>query len=49
MVALAEQVPLPPSVEDVEAMAWRRAVTLAGELGLQDVVRSEERRVGKEC
>ena len=38
MAALAEQVPLPPSVEDVEAMAWRRAVTLAGELGLQDVV-----------
>ena len=25
-------------MEDVEAMAWRRAVTLAGELGLQDVV-----------
>ena len=38
MVALAEQVPLPPSMEDVEAMAWRRAVTLAGELELQDVV-----------
>ena len=38
MAALAEQVPLPPSVEDVEAMAWRRVVKLAGELGLQDVV-----------
>ena len=38
MVALAKQVPLPPSVEDVEAMAWRRVVTLAGELRLQDVV-----------
>ena len=25
-------------MEDVEAMAWRKAVTLAGELGLQDVV-----------
>ena len=38
MAALAEQVPLPSSVEDVEAMAWRKAVTLAGKLGLQDVV-----------
>ena len=38
VAALAEQVPLPPSVEDVEAIAWRRAVTFTGETGLQDVV-----------
>ena len=38
MEALAEQVPLPPLVEDMEVMAWRRAVTMAGELRLQDVV-----------
>ena len=36
--ALAERVPLPPSVDDLEAMAWRRSVTFASEIGLQDVV-----------
>ena len=38
MAALAEQVPLPPSMDDVEAMVWRRAVTLASKLELQEVV-----------
>lgn len=38
IAALSERVPLPPSVDDLEAMAWRRSVTFAIEIGLQDVI-----------
>ena len=33
IAALSERVPLPPSVDDLEAMAWRRSVTFAIETG----------------
>lgn len=33
-----EWVPLPPSVDDFEALAWRRSITFTSEIGLQDVV-----------
>ena len=36
--ALFEKIPLPPSVEDVEALACRRGIIFAIELGLQEVV-----------
>lgn len=36
--ALSEKINLPPSVEEVEAVACRRAIALASEIGLQDVV-----------
>ena len=36
--ALSEKINLPPSVEEVEALACRRAIALASEIGLQDVV-----------
>ena len=38
IAALSERVPLPPSVDDLEAMDWRRLVTFAIEIGLQDVI-----------
>ena len=38
IAALSERVPLPPLVDDLEAMAWRRLVTFAIEIGLQDVI-----------
>lgn len=36
--SLSERVTLPPSVDDLEALAWRRSVTFAIELGLQEVI-----------
>ena len=36
--ALSERIALPPSVEDVEALACRRAISFAQEIGLQEVV-----------
>ena len=36
--ALSERIQLPPSVEDVEALACRRAVTFAAKIGLREVV-----------
>ena len=38
IAALSEKVTLPPSVDDLEAVAWRRLVTFAMELGLQEVI-----------
>jgi len=29
---------LPPSVDDLEAIAWRRSVTFAIDIGLQEVI-----------
>ena len=52
------EVPLPQMAAEVEALAWHRAVQFATEIGLQEaifegdaevLIRSEERRVGKEC
>ena len=36
--ALSERIALPPSVEDVEALAGRRAILFAQELGLLEVI-----------
>ena len=36
--ALFERIALPPSVEDVEAIAGRRAISFAEEIGLQKVI-----------
>lgn len=36
--ALSERIALPPSVEDVEALACWRAISFAHEIGLQEVV-----------
>ena len=36
--ALFERIALPPSVEDVEALAGRRAILFAQELGLLEVI-----------
>ena len=36
--ALFERIALPPSVEDVEALAGRRAIAFAKEIGLQEVI-----------
>ena len=36
--ALSERIALPPSVEDVEALAGRRAIAFAKEIGLQEVI-----------
>ena len=36
--ALSERIALPPSVEDVEALACRRAILFARELNLQSVI-----------
>lgn len=36
--ALSERIALPPSVEDVEALAGRKVILFAQELGLQDVI-----------
>ncbi|XP_065638360.1 uncharacterized protein LOC136071235 [Quercus suber] len=36
--ALSERIPLPPSVEDVEALVGRRVISFAQELGLQEVI-----------
>ena len=38
IAALSKRVPLLPSVDDLEAMAWRRSVTFAIKIGLQDVI-----------
>lgn len=38
IAALSERIHLPPTVEDLEAMACRRAISFAIEIGLQDVV-----------
>ena len=38
IAALLEKVTLPPFVDDLEALAWRRSVTFAMELGLQEVI-----------
>lgn len=38
IAALSEKVPLPPSVDDLEAIAWRRSATLAIKIGLQEVI-----------
>ena len=34
IATLSEKVTLPPSVDDLEALAWQRSVTFAIELGL---------------
>ena len=34
IAALSEKVTLPPSMEDLEALAWQTSVTFAIELGL---------------
>ena len=36
--ALSERIALPPSMEDVEALAGRRAIAFAKEIGLQEVI-----------
>lgn len=36
--ALFERIALPPSVEDVEALAGRKVILFAQELGLQEVI-----------
>lgn len=36
--ALSERIALPPSVEDVEALAGRKVILFAQELGLQEVI-----------
>ena len=38
IAALLERIALPPTVEDVEALACRRAISFSIELGLQDVI-----------
>ncbi|KAL0012228.1 hypothetical protein SO802_007336 [Lithocarpus litseifolius] len=38
LAALSERIPLPSTVEDVEALACRKAISFSIELGLQDVV-----------
>lgn len=38
IAALTERITLPPSVEEVEALACRRAISFAAEIGLRDVV-----------
>ncbi|XP_050259001.1 uncharacterized protein LOC126704001 [Quercus robur] len=45
IAALSERVPLLPSVDDLEAMAWRRSVTFAIETGLQEVIFEEDSEV----
>ena len=38
IAALSERVPLPPLVDDLEALACRKSITLALEIRLQDVI-----------
>ena len=38
IAALSEKVTLPPSVDDLEVVAWRRSIIFAMELGLQGVI-----------
>ncbi|KAK9986753.1 hypothetical protein SO802_031704 [Lithocarpus litseifolius] len=38
IAALSERIHLPPTVADLEALACRRAILFATEIGLQDVV-----------
>ena len=38
IAALSERVPLPPSIDDLEALACKKSITLAHEIGLQDVI-----------
>ena len=38
IAALSERIPLPSTVEDVEALACRKAISFSIELGLQDVI-----------
>ena len=49
MASLTQQIPLPSSVIEVEVLAARKALELTIELGFDNITRSEERRVGKEC
>ena len=38
IAAFSEKIPLPPTVEDIEVLACRRAMSFALEIGLRDVV-----------
>ena len=38
IAALSEKVTLPPSVDDLEVVAWRRSIIFAMELGLPGVI-----------
>nr|POE85998.1 hypothetical protein CFP56_30493 [Quercus suber] len=38
IATLSERVPLPPSIDNLEALACRKSITLAHEIGLQGVI-----------